>query len=55
MLRRIFGTKGDEIIGSWKKMHIEELHNLFSQPNIIRMIKSRCTRWARHGACMGSR
>jgi hypothetical protein len=54
MLRRIFGPKGDEIIGGWRKLHIEQLQNLFSQPNIIRMIKSRSTRWAGCIACMGS-
>jgi hypothetical protein len=44
VLRRIFGPKGDEIIGGWRKLHIEELHNLFSKPNKIGMIKSRSTR-----------
>jgi hypothetical protein len=41
VLRGIFGPKGDEIIGSWRKLHNEELHNLFSSPNIIKMIKSK--------------
>jgi hypothetical protein len=55
MLRKIFGPKGDEIVGSWRKLHIEEPHNFFSQPNIIRMIKSRTMRWAGRVASMGSR
>jgi hypothetical protein len=41
MLRRIFQPKRDEIIGGWRKLHNEGLHNLYSSPNIIRMIKSR--------------
>jgi hypothetical protein len=41
VLRRIFGPKRDEVTGGWRKLHNEELHNLFSSPSIIRMIKSR--------------
>jgi hypothetical protein len=41
VLRRIFGRKRDEVTGDWRKLHNEELHNLYSSPNIIRMIKSR--------------
>jgi hypothetical protein len=41
VLRRIFGPKGDEVTGSWTKLRNEELHGLYSSPNIIRMIKSR--------------
>jgi hypothetical protein len=41
VLRRIFGPKRDELTGDWRKPHNEELHNLYSSPNIIRMIKSR--------------
>jgi hypothetical protein len=48
VLRRIFGPKRYEIIGSWRTLHIEELHNLYSSPSIIRMIKSRRMRRARH-------
>jgi hypothetical protein len=44
MLRRTFGPKRDEVIGSWRKVPSEELHNFYSSPNIIRMIKSRRTR-----------
>jgi hypothetical protein len=41
VLRRIFGQKRDEVTGDWRKLHNEELHNLYSSPDIIRMIKSR--------------
>jgi hypothetical protein len=41
VLRRIFGLKRDEVTGGWRKLHNEELHNLYSSPSIIRMIKSR--------------
>jgi hypothetical protein len=41
VLRRIFGPKRDEVIEEWRKLHNEELHNLYSSPNIIRTIKSR--------------
>jgi hypothetical protein len=44
MLRRIFGPKKNELKGGWRKLHNEELYNLYSPPNIIRMIKSRRTR-----------
>jgi hypothetical protein len=52
MLKRIFGPKRDEVTGSWRKLHNEELHNLYSSPRIIRMAKSRRIRWARHVARM---
>jgi hypothetical protein len=48
VLRRLFGPKKDEVTGEWKKLHKEELHNLYSSPNIIRQIKS--MRWAGHMA-----
>jgi hypothetical protein len=41
VLRRIIGAKGDEVTGGWRKLHNEELHNLYSSPSIIRIIKSR--------------
>jgi hypothetical protein len=48
VLRRIFGPKRDEVIGGWRKLHNEELHNLYSSPSIIRMIKSWRLKWAGH-------
>jgi hypothetical protein len=53
--RRIFTPKRDEVTGDWRKLHNEELHNLYSSPNIIRMIESRRTRWEGHAARMGSK
>jgi hypothetical protein len=53
VLRRIFGPKRDKVTGDWRKLHNEELHNLYSSPDIIRMIKSRRMRWAGHVARMG--
>jgi hypothetical protein len=50
MLGKIFGPKRDEATGGWKKLHNEELHNLYCSPDIIRMIKSRMTRWVGHVA-----
>jgi hypothetical protein len=44
VLRRIFGPKRDEVTGEWRRLHNEELHDLYSSPNIIRVIKSRRTR-----------
>jgi hypothetical protein len=52
VLRRIFGPKRDED-GSWRKLHNDELHSLYSSPNIVRVIKSRRMRWAGHVARMG--
>jgi hypothetical protein len=51
--RRIFGQKRNEVTGEWRKLHIEELHNLYSSPNTISQIKSRRMRWAGHVARMG--
>jgi hypothetical protein len=51
--RRIFGPKRDDVKGRWRKLHNEELHNLYSSPGIIRMIKSRRMRLAGHVARMG--
>jgi hypothetical protein len=50
VLRRIIGPKRDEVAGGWRKLHNEELHNLYSSPSIIRLIKSRRMRWAGHAA-----
>jgi hypothetical protein len=55
VLRRIFGPKGDEVTGEWRKLHNEELRNLYSLPSIIRIVKSRRMRWAGHVARMGRR
>jgi hypothetical protein len=52
VLRRMFGPKRDEVTGGWGKLHNEELHNLYSSPSIIRMIKLRRMRWAGHIAQM---
>jgi hypothetical protein len=51
--RRIFGPKRDEVTGEWRKLHYEELRDLYSSPSIIRIIKSRRMRWADHVAQMG--
>jgi hypothetical protein len=53
VLRRIFGPKRDEVTGVWRNLHNEELHSLYSSPNIIRVIKSRRLIWAGHVARMG--
>jgi hypothetical protein len=53
VLRRIFGPKRDEVTGDWSKLHNEELSDLYSLPNIFRVIKSRRLRWAGHVARMG--
>jgi hypothetical protein len=53
VLRRIFGPERNEVTGEWRKLHNEELIELFSSPNIVRVIKSRKMRWARHVVHMG--
>jgi hypothetical protein len=53
VLRRIFGPRRDEVMGDWRKLHNEKVHNLYSSPNTIRMINSRRMRWAGHVARMG--
>jgi hypothetical protein len=55
VLRRIFGPKRDEVTGGWRKLHNEELHNLFSSPSIITMIKLSKMRWAGHVTRIGRR
>jgi hypothetical protein len=53
VLRRIFGPKKDEVPGKWRRLHNKERNELYSSPNIIRVIKSRRMRWAVHVARMG--
>jgi len=53
VLRRIFGPRRDEVTGDWRRLHNVELNDLFSSPNILRVIKSRRMRWAGHVARMG--
>jgi hypothetical protein len=55
VLRRIFGPKRDEVTGEWRKLHNEELHDLYYSSCIIRIIKSRRMRWAGHVARMGEK
>jgi hypothetical protein len=52
VLRKIFGPKRDEVTGEWRKLHNKELHDLYSSPSIIRIIKSRRMRWEGHVARM---
>jgi hypothetical protein len=54
-LRRIFGPKRDGVRGGWRKLHNEELHNMYYSPSIIRIIKSRRMRWAGLVARMGEK
>jgi hypothetical protein len=51
--RRIFGPRRDEVMGEWRRLHNEELNDLYCSPNIVRVIKSRRMRWAGHVARMG--
>ena len=53
VLRRIFGPRRDKVTGEWRKLHNEELNDLYCSPNIVRVIKSRIMRWAGHIARMG--
>jgi hypothetical protein len=55
VLRKIFGPKRDEVTGEWRKLHKEELRDLYSSPSIIGIIKSRGMRWAGHVARMGEK
>jgi len=53
VLRRIFGPRRDEVTGEWRRLHNEELNDLYSSPNIVQVIKLRIMRWAEHVAHMG--
>jgi hypothetical protein len=53
VLRRVFGSKRDEVTGEWRKLHNEELNDLYLLPNIVRVVKSRRMRWAGHVARIG--
>jgi hypothetical protein len=53
VLRRVFGPKRDEVTAEWRKLHNEELSDLYSLPNIVRVVKSRRLGWAGHGARKG--
>ena len=55
VLARIFGPRRDEVTGEWRKLHNEELNDLYCSPNTVRVIKSRKIRWAEHVAHMGVR
>jgi len=53
VLRRIFGPKRDEVTEEWRKLHNEELNDLYSSPKIVRVLKSRRMRWTGHVARIG--
>jgi len=55
VLRRIFVPRRDEVTGEWRKLHTEEVNDLYCSPNILRVIKSRRMRWSGHVARMGER
>jgi hypothetical protein len=55
VFRRTFGPKRDKVTGEWRKLHNEELNDLYSSLHIVQMIKLRIIRWAGHVACIGER
>jgi len=52
VVRRTFGLRSEEVIGGWRRLHDEEVHNLYAFPNVIRVVQSRRMRWAGHEAHM---
>jgi hypothetical protein len=52
-LKRVFGRKSDEVTAEWRKLHNDELNDLYSLPNIVQVVKSRRMRWVGHVAHMG--
>jgi hypothetical protein len=55
VLRRIFGSKREEVVGGWRSLHNEEFHNFYASPNVIRVMISRRMRWAGHARMGGVR
>jgi hypothetical protein len=55
VLRKVFGPTKDEVMGGWRKLHNEELHDLYSSLSMIRIMKSSRMRWAEHVALMGEK
>jgi hypothetical protein len=55
VLRRIFGLKMEEVVRDWRRLHNGELHNVYTSPNVVRVIKSRRMRWVENGARMGEK
>ena len=55
VLRRIFGPKRDDVTGEWRKLHVEDLNDLYSSPNTVRVIKLRTMKWAGHVVSMGEK
>ena len=53
MVRRIFGSKRDDVTGEWRKLHNDELSDLYCSPNIVWVIKSKRLSWVGYAACMG--
>jgi hypothetical protein len=53
VLRRIFGPKREEVTGDWRRLHNEQLHNLYAPPNVTKVMKPRGVRWAGYVVCMG--
>jgi len=53
VLRRILGPRRDKVTGEWRRLHNEELNDMYSSPNIVQVIKSRRMKWTGHVVCMG--